>query len=144
MRWNKLAVFDEAPARKSCSRCGVTRAARQHSPTVSLAGVAADTLADADRKALDAETLADLAEQVSESADHAAAVARDVASRARRVAVESRKAEGTAAKALTRAETNVGDVRGSEAVARDRYAEGTRDAASRSDPAQGRGSRSAP
>ena len=108
-----------------------------------LAREAAETLAHADQRAVDAEALADLAQQLSDAADQAADRARDVAGKARQLAVESRGAEATAAKHLTESEAGVGDARGLEAVARDRFTERGEDGPSRSDRVQGQDSRSA-
>lgn len=109
-----------------------------------LARVAAETLATADQKQLDAESLADLAEQASEAADRAAVRARTVATIARSLAVESREADLSAARDLTAAATDVGDKRGLEMVAHDRYTKRQQGEASRSGLVQGPNARSAP
>lgn len=88
-----------------------------------LAFDAAETLAKADQKALDAEALADLAEKASEAADRAAARARAVAAAARAHAGETRHAEHAAARDLATAQIDVSSKRGLEATARDRFTE---------------------
>ena len=109
-----------------------------------LVHVAAETLATADQRQLDAESLADLAEQASEAANRAADRARALATIARSLAAESREADRLAARNLTAAEIDVGDKRGIEMVAHDRYTKRAQDEASRSGRVQDQDARSAP
>jgi hypothetical protein len=119
-------VFDEPPTAAELLEMWreATRAAELADR---LAFEAAEKLANADQKALDAEALADLAEQASEAADRAAVRARDVATAARAHAGETRDAERAATRDLAAAQINVSSQRGLEASAHDRYARGGED-----------------